>query len=129
MGDFNGDGYCDIITRSQTTGDLTIYLLNSGNIVSSTVVLPNSGNWRAAAVCDLNGDGKADIVLRNIANGWILGWIMDGTTVADSAVIYSGGDTSWSIACSGDLDGDGKSDLVLVSAAARSSAGSWTASR
>jgi hypothetical protein len=41
IGDFNGDGNCDVLWRNSTTGQLNEFLLN-GNIVTAEVS-PSSG--------------------------------------------------------------------------------------
>ncbi|TRV26625.1 MAG: hypothetical protein EWV88_06060 [Microcystis wesenbergii Mw_MB_S_20031200_S109D] len=60
VGDYNGDGYDDLLLSSSNGGQ-TLYKGNSsGNLNSSTVFVTN-GNTVFNAIGDVNGDGYSDI--------------------------------------------------------------------
>ncbi len=112
-GDFNGDGYADILWRD-TAGDLAIWEMNGTTILNPS----NSGlgnvptNWSVVGVGDFNGDGKADILWRNNTNGNVAIWLMNGTTVLNSSTATFGNmPASWFVAGTGDFNGDGNSDI------------------
>ncbi|QIL01816.1 hypothetical protein G7078_02790 [Sphingomonas sinipercae] len=66
VGDFNADGYADILWQS-TAGTLTNWLGNpdgsfTDNFVNTGQVIPQG--WELVGVGDLNGDGRDDILWR-----------------------------------------------------------------
>jgi hypothetical protein len=76
-GDFNGDGFDDILWRDDS-GLLFDWLgnanggfaSNAGNF--STIV---STEWRVVSVGDFNGDGRDDILWRQDGSGHLLDWL------------------------------------------------------
>jgi hypothetical protein len=82
VGDFNGDGYADILWRNSTTGEVYIWLMNGSTFASSGSLGYVSSDWTIAGVGDFNGDGKADILWRNSTTGQVYLWLMNGTTMS-----------------------------------------------
>ena len=66
-GDFNGDGFSDVLWRndngqlSEWLGSANGRLIDNGGVVNQ--VVPNA--WKIAGTGDFNGDGRADIMWRN----------------------------------------------------------------
>jgi len=110
VGDFNGDGYADILWRNSTTGEVYIWLMNGTTIASSGSLGYVSSDWSIAGVGDFNGDGKADILWQN-TNGQLYLWLMNGATISGGGSVsyISGG---WTIAGIGDFNGDGDADIL-----------------
>src|SRR5262245_47310508 len=77
-GDFNGDGYSDILWQS-ADGTPAIWLMNGSNVVSNSVAGSfNPGpSWQIKASGDFNFDSKADILWQN-NDGTPAIWLMDG---------------------------------------------------
>jgi hypothetical protein len=116
-GDFNGDGYGDILWRN-TNGDTSVWLMTGTStqvqVLSATDfgVVPTS--WSVAQIGDFDGDGKADILWRN-TNGDTSVWLMmaSGTQVQVKSTTDLGFvPTSWNIAGIGDFNGDGVNDIL-----------------
>lgn len=115
VGDFNGDGFSDILWE-QNGGKLIDWLGNiSGGFTS------NAGNfgtvvgteWRIAGTGDFNGDGRDDILWRQDGSGQLLDWL--GT--ANGGFVTNGNSTvnvglDWHIAGTGDFNGDGRTDIL-----------------
>ncbi len=121
IGDFNSDGREDILWRN-TSGEVTAWLMNgsaiagSGDLTSGGVAMSPDPSWSIAGVGDFNHDGRSDIFWRN-SNGALTEWLMNGTTIAASGNITSGGvavtpDATWHVVEIGDFNGDGTSDIL-----------------
>ena len=84
VGDFNGDGQADLVTRSQSTGELYVLLANTaGTGFEAEVVwgtLSTSNSWTDFLVGDFDGNGTDDFAARNSSNGeWTVG-LSNGST-------------------------------------------------
>jgi hypothetical protein len=97
MGDFNGDGYMDILLRNGNTGSTAIWLMRG---VDPSTLMP----IKMANDADINGIGDA--------RG--SGYTVDGNGLIISAGAYTGSTTTgkWSVVGIGDFDGDGKDDVL-----------------
>jgi Ca2+-binding RTX toxin-like protein len=75
-GDFNGDGFSDILLRNNE-GWVTNWLgtANGGfvnNGANASFSIPP--DWQIDSIGDYNGDGADDILLRN-SSGWLTNWL------------------------------------------------------
>jgi len=108
-GDFDGDGYSDLLWRNDVSGSNAIWRsAKSSTLMSITAV--TSLAWRIAAVGDFNADGKADIVWRNTSTGNNAIWWSGNRDTSDNLVTVTS--QHWKIVGAGDFDGDGRSDLL-----------------
>jgi FG-GAP-like repeat len=65
-GDFNGDGYSDILIWNSRTQTGKVLLMKGLQIVAQQVFQPATPSiWSVAAVADFNGDGYSDVLLRD----------------------------------------------------------------
>lgn len=92
VGDFNGDGFIDLLWRDTNSGTLSIWFSNGNHITSGAIVGTLTSNWNVAQIGDYNGDGKSDILLLDSA-GDLAVWLMSGSTVSSSAAIGTVGTT------------------------------------
>ena len=83
-GDFNGDGYSDILWRD-SSNNLAVWLMVQGTSILQAGSLGNVGtNWTVAQTGDFNGDGKSDILWRDTSAGSVAMWLMNGTAVSQA---------------------------------------------
>jgi hypothetical protein len=120
-GDFNGDGYTDILWYN-ANGDTGVWLMTGAatqvqmSSWSDFGVVPTS--WKIAGTGDFNGDGYSDILWHN-TNGNTAIWLM--TWNGSQVLMSSSNDlglvpTSWNVVVAGDFNGDGKSDILWSNA-------------
>ena len=112
-GDFDGNGYPDVLWRNRRTGENRIWLMNGVQVTGTVNLSPISDlNWQVGGVGDLNADGHQDIVWRHYGTGQNAVWFMNGTTFTSSALLPSIGDVNWRIESVVDFNRDGRYDLV-----------------
>jgi hypothetical protein len=111
-GDFNHDGFSDVLWRNSTSGQNYVHLMSGTSILASSGPLMTVADtqWKVAAVDDFNGDGRADIYWRNSATGECYLWLMSGLSISSLQPVHTAA-LSWEIALSGDFNGDGRADI------------------
>ncbi|CAF3946881.1 unnamed protein product [Adineta steineri] len=115
VGDFNGDGKIDIVSATQVTNNIGIFLNNGAGTFATQVTYPtgSSSHPYGVAVGDFNGDGKIDIVTANSGNGHIGIFLNNGAGTFATQVTYPTGSASQPFYVAvGDFNGDGKIDIV-----------------
>lgn len=113
-GDFNGDGYSDILWRVPD-GRLLINFME-GNVRTGVrlVDFPLSSDWEVRVVEDFNRDGRADIYVRHQTTGATMLHYMDGEKRIGPAVEagYRIRTFLWRPVAAGDFNGDNEIDVV-----------------
>lgn len=112
-GDFNGDGYADLLFRNRRTGENKIWLMQNQNRLNS-VALPTVAdvNWRIVGAGDFNGDTMQDIFWHNTANGQTVVWFMSNTTNTGSSATPTVADLSFRPESVNDWNHDGRADVI-----------------
>jgi serralysin len=113
-GDFNGDGYADILWKNDN-GSVTDWLgqANGGFTANPGFGASVDASWHVAGTGDFNGDGYSDILWKN-NGGLVTDWLgrADGGFTGNGDAFLAHVDTSWHIAGTGDFNGDGYSDIL-----------------
>jgi hypothetical protein len=127
VGDFNGDGFADVLWFNANTGTLAEWLLDGqGNVragvnLSLTCDSECSSQWRVLGVGDFNGDGFADVLWFNAETGTLAEWLLDGQGNVRAGVNLSltcgaGCSPQWRVLGVGDFNGDGHADVLWFNA-------------
>ena len=106
-GDFNHDGFIDVVVTSPGRNMISVLLSNGDGTfqpaINSTVQQPNT-----VVVADFNGDGKLDLAIWSSFNTVVMLGNGDGTFKAATTAAAQGGAMAV-----GDFNGDGKPDLAI----------------
>jgi hypothetical protein len=99
-GDFNRDGYSDVLWHHGGTGQVSAWLLNGATVITSTVfswTSPASAGWAIVGTGDFNHDGMSDVLWHHGQSGVLGAWIMNSW---GSPEVLSRLDLSWQAASS-----------------------------
>ena len=114
-GDFNNDGFADIVTANKSTpGNISILLGGgNGNFTSVPALLTVGNEPHSVVVADVNKDGRADLITTNIASNNVSVLLGAGNGTFGAAVGYNAGSEA-AAATVGDFNGDGKADIATA---------------
>ena len=76
-GDFDGDGYTDLVFTS-SNHDLWLWTNTHGGTFHSTQIYSYPADWQLIGAGDINGDGKDDLLWLNPSTCQFAYWLMDG---------------------------------------------------
>jgi hypothetical protein len=89
-GDFNRDGFADIVTANETiAGTISIFLGNGSGAFSATPsVLPVGSEPHTVITTDVNRDGRTDLITANIGSSNVSILLGNGNGTFGSATNY-----------------------------------------
>jgi len=122
-GDFNGDGYSDILIWNSTAQTGEVLLMNGAQVTGTQTFQPTTpSSWSIAGVADFNGDGCSDVLLRDASGNLeivyfspssaptaedfsvtTLGYSATANYIATYGPTSGHFDSSWSVAATGIL--------------------------
>jgi subtilisin family serine protease len=114
-GDFNADGWSDIVWRNTSTGQLYAWFMSGTRQVSGSFFTPATvaNVWQVQGIGDLDGDGDNDLLWHNTSTGQLYAWFMDGLAqVNGNFLTPSSVATVWQIQGLADLNADNKLDIL-----------------
>jgi hypothetical protein len=115
FGDFNGDGFTDLIWQDPVSGRAQVWYLGGTQgvttIGAANLTLLNT--WRIVGVADFDRDGHPDVVWQDPVSGAAQVWFMGGAggNVVTGAAVLSYGN-SWRIMSVADFNRDGIPDVI-----------------
>ena len=116
LGDFNGDGYADILWRDNSN-TLAIWEMMGTQILNPNATgVGQVAGWSVIGVGDFNGgdfngDGMSDMLWTDGSGTYAI-WEMNGTTILNPSATGVAVVAGWSVLRVGDFNGDGMSDML-----------------
>lgn len=110
-GDFNGDGWPDLLWRNTSTQKLRVWTLTGTTKSGEIVPTPDQAvdaNWVVVAALDYDGDGLRDLLWYNQNSGKIVVWYLNSAMQRTSGRFTeppAAGDSNWKVLAGGKYSG------------------------
>jgi hypothetical protein len=109
-GDFNGDGFSDIVVTDSET--MKVLLSKGDGTFTTSATITAGNNATSIATGDFNGDGKIDIAIPNSTANTVEVLLGNGDGTFTAAASPATGKGPYFVE-TGDFNGDGKLDLAI----------------
>lgn len=110
-GDFNNDGFIDIVSANLASNSLSIMLGNGDGTFRSQVTYQTGTEPYGVTISDFNNDGNLDLANTDYISGSISVFLGNGNGTFQARTSYATGVNPFSVHAA-DLDGDGAVDLI-----------------
>jgi len=106
-GDFNHDGWPDLLWRNSSTAKLLIWTMNGTAWAGQITPFPDQAadaNWTVVAALDLDGDANRDMLWYNSTSGKIVVWRMNASVQrisGDFSTPSNAGNNNWKVVAGG----------------------------
>jgi hypothetical protein len=117
IGDFNNDGYSDVLFQNESDLKVVIWYLRHSQHIASSYVWTIGQGWRVAGIGDFDADGADDILWRH-ESGWLNTWFrpnMPGAYQHDVNWQNRSGEITgpeYTVVGVSDFDADGRADIL-----------------
>lgn len=111
-GDFDGNGWNDVVWRHATTGSAYVWYLDNGAMTRDAFLFTVDPRWQVEAVADFDANGKPDFLFQHATSGNGFIWYFNDTTPVRDQFLYSI-DNQWIVEAVGDVDDDGHMDFFF----------------
>jgi len=113
LGDFNGDGYPDVVWVNSTTGQASVWFLQGTTFLGFNLLPSIPTGWNLVAAADFNQDGIPDLVLQNATTRVVTVWYIGPTqNFLGWDYLNAAGSPGWTVVGAADFNGDGVPDLI-----------------
>jgi len=99
-GDFNRDGWPDLVWQHQGDGRIAVWKMHGTTLVDGELISPGhiaDLDWKIRGVGDINGDDMPDLFWQHRSSGEVGAWLMNGTTMMSGISLGRVPDTDWLI--------------------------------
>lgn len=115
VGDYNGDGTSDVLTRRKLSGETGYWTVRNGVLGSFvTLISDTSPRWHVVGSrqrTDFNGDGRDDILWRH-DDGTLGAYLMNADAATFTWQPLGMFPREWTVIGTGDFDADGLDDVL-----------------
>jgi hypothetical protein len=113
-GDFNGDGFFDLVWNDQTTNRMTVSLLWGTHLLEGGPEIPGppGEGWKVVAAEDFDYDGMADVAWFSPDRARATVWCVRGTHVSKRGPDIPAPGAGWNLIYAGDFGAKGGADLL-----------------
>jgi hypothetical protein len=97
-GDFDRDGWRDLVWQHQRDGRIAVWRMRGPTLVAAEQITPNRNlDWKIRGVGDIDGDDMPDLLWQHRVNGEVATWLMNGMALRGGVKVGKVPDTNWHI--------------------------------